>query len=131
MSVSTWVIVGSIVTATVIGGGVFYYRRKKSLDNLFNQIYLDSKQMPKQKKNSFLLLMFKQSISASKKKGDSASFTNKMQNPKYLNVQLIHMSTILKDTSKVKDKKMKRALALYKSYLHWEQVKNTAAKKAK
>lgn len=128
MHLTAW-IVGTVVSATVVGGIIFYRKRKKSLDEFFGQIYLDSKQIPKQKKNSFLLLMFKESVSASKKKGDMSSFANKIQNPKYLNVQLIQMATILKDPSKVKDKKMKKALTLYDSYLKWEKIKIAESKK--
>jgi len=131
MSVTTWVIVGSVLTATIVGGVVFYRHRKKGLDELFNQVYFQSKQMPKKKKNSFLLLMFKETVSTSKKKGDMSSFAHKIQNPKYLNVQLIQMGTILKDPSKIKDKKIKRALTLYNSYLNWEKAKNSESTKSK
>ncbi|MCT4660885.1 MAG: hypothetical protein N4A40_03415 [Tissierellales bacterium] len=135
MSSTAWIITGSVLVATAIGGVVLYRHRKKSLDTFFNQVYMQSKQIPKKKKNGFLLLMFKESVLSSKKKGkakgDMTSFTNKLQNPKYLNVQLVQMSSILRDRSKVKDKKMKRALALYDSYFQWEKKQQAAAEKEK
>lgn len=75
--------------------------------------------------------MFKESVLASKNKSKQSSFTSKLQNPKYLQVQLVQMSSILKDPSKVEDKVMKRALTLFKSYQQWEKEKNEKAKNEK
>lgn len=120
-----------IILALVIGAGaVFYYYKKRNLEKFFNQIYEEAKQVPKQKKNSFLLLMFKESVSASKNKSNSSTLASKLKNPKYLNIQLVQMSRILKDTSNVEDKTIKKALNLLKVYQTWEKEKIAKNKKA-
>ncbi|AKL96486.1 hypothetical protein CACET_c30420 [Clostridium aceticum] len=115
--------VGAILGLLISGGAAFYYYRKRNLEKFFNQIYQEAKRVPRQKKNSFLLLMFKESLSASLKKSNAASFSNKLQNPKYLEFQLLQMSNILKDSSKVQDKLTKRSLTLLKDYQTWEKAK--------
>ncbi len=122
MELSTGLIIGVIVLL-IVAGGVFYYYKKRNLEQLFNQLHQESKQLPKKKKNSFLLLMFKESLSTPIKKSKQASHSNKLRNPKYLQVQLVQMSKILKDTSKVEDKTIKRALKLLDSYKEWEKAK--------
>ncbi len=104
-------------------GVVFYlnYNRKRNLDKLFQQVAESLKSIPKQKKNNFLLFMFKDSMSASKKKTKSTSALEKNMSPKQLEIQMIQMSTILKDRSKVTDKKTKNALKLLDDYLAWEK----------
>ena len=72
--------------------------------------------------------MFKESIESSKKKSKKDLKKSKtgaeiFNNQKYVEVQLIKMGNILKDTSKVKDKTIKRSLALLKEYLAWEKEK--------
>lgn len=128
---TTVLTVGGIITLGVGAGAAFLYYKKRKLDTFFAQICEETKQVPKQKKNSFLLLMFKESVLASSKKSNSSSFANKLQNPKFLNVHLIQMATILKDPSNVKDKNMKKALNLYKGYQAWETAKWKKAKAEK
>ncbi|QAT42772.1 hypothetical protein EQM06_05750 [Aminipila luticellarii] len=65
--------------------------------------------------------MFKESmISAKNKKSNPQS---RMNNPKFLEAQLIQMGSILKDPSKVTDKKMKQVLRMYDTYIQWEKSK--------
>ena len=128
MSNTTIIIVGTILVLAGFGAA-FYYYRKQNLEKFFSEVFEAAKQAPKQKKNSFLLFMFKESLSASKDKKDAASFASKFNNKKYVEIQLIQMSNILKDTSKVEDKMMKRALDLLSSYQKWEQAKLLNAKK--
>ncbi|AOY74625.1 hypothetical protein [Clostridium formicaceticum] len=115
--------VGAILGLLISGGAAFYYYRKRNLEKFFNQIYEEVKKVPKQKKNSFLLLMFKESLSASINKSNTNSFANKLQNRKYLDFQLAQMSNILKDSSKVQDKLIKRSLNLLKDYQTWEKAR--------
>ncbi|MTI69674.1 MAG: hypothetical protein FH751_05390 [Firmicutes bacterium] len=121
-------IVGAILILVIGVTIAFYYYRKRNLEKLFNQVYESSKQIPKQKKNSFLLLMFKESLSSSRK-SNKTSISAKLNNPKYLEVQLVQMSRILKDSSKTQDKTIKRALTLLKDYKKWEKEKTTKDKK--
>jgi len=116
-------IVGAILILVVGAVAAFYFYKKRNLEKLFNQIYEEAKKVPKQKKNSFLLLMFKESLSTSIKKSDKSSFSSKLQNPKYLEIQLMQMSKILKDSSKAQDKIIKRSLTLLSNYQTWEKAK--------
>ena len=129
MNNTTIIVVGTILILAVLGAA-FYYYRKQNLEKFYSEVFEAAKQVPKQKKNSFLLLMFKESLSASKNKKDATSFASKFNNKKYVEIQLIQMSNILKDTSKVEDKMIKRALDLLKSYQAWELAKIDNAKKA-
>jgi hypothetical protein len=88
---------------------------------MFEQISESSKQMPKQKRHSYLLFMFKESILATKNK--KTNLQSRMNNSKFVESQLIQMGSILKDRSKVTDKNMKRALQTYDAYLQWENSK--------
>ncbi|MBN2259845.1 MAG: hypothetical protein JW702_04845 [Clostridiales bacterium] len=128
------VIIG-IITILVIGAAIaIHYYKKRNIAKLFDQVYETSKQVPKQKKNSFLLLMFMETMAESKKKSKSSANSNKLNNQKYLEIQLVKMSKILKDSSKVKDKTTKQSLALLKDYLAWEeekQNKNSLSKQNK
>jgi len=123
MNINSVFIVVGILLLVVGVGAAFYFYRKRSLEKFFNQIYEESKQVPKQKKNSFLLLMFKESLSASKNKSDQSAFASRLKNPKYLNIQLVHMSRILKDTSNITDKTIKKSLNLLSAYQAWEKAK--------
>lgn len=118
------IIIGVLLVVAV--GVVLYlnYNRKRSLDQLFEQVAEALKSIPKQKKNNFLLFMFKDSMSASKKKSKTPSALEKNMSPKQLEIQMIQMSTILKDRSKATDKKTKNALKLLDDYLAWEKKKN-------
>jgi len=129
MNINSVFTVVAILVLVVGAGAAFYYYRKRNLEKFFNQIYEESKQVPKQKKNSFLLLMFKESLSASKKKSDKSAFASRLKNPKYLNIQLVQMSRILKDTSNVQDKTIKKSLNLLSAYQTWEKAKVAKEKK--
>lgn len=118
-------IVGVILVLLISGGAAVYYYRKRNLEKFFNQIYEEMKQVPNQKKNSFLLLMFKESLSSTKNK----SSNSKLQNRKYLDIQLIQMANILKDSSNVQDKLIKRSLNLLNDYQAWEKGKMAEDKK--
>ncbi len=63
----------------------------------------------------------------SKKK--AAANANKLNNPKYLQIQLMQMSKILKDTTVVKDKKIKQSLQLLTEYHVWEKELRESMKK--
>lgn len=123
MDITSTVTIGTIISLTIGAGVIFYHYKKRNLEKFFTQTHEMAKQVPKQKKNSFVLLMFKESLSASKNKKAKNSLSSRLNNPKYLNIQLIQMSNILKNRSKVNDKKMKKALNLLNNYQTWEAAK--------
>ncbi|MBN7772623.1 hypothetical protein [Clostridium aminobutyricum] len=126
MHIPTWVIILGIFILANIGLIVYSRIRTKQLYKMFEQVFESSKQVPKQKKHSFLLFMFKESVVASKnKKVDPQS---RMNNLKFVESQLLQMGSILKDPSKVTDKKMKQALKMYDAYIKWEKSKFQTAK---
>ena len=125
----TLAIIGGVAVLTVGAGIALYSFKKRNITKLFEQAYETSKQVPKQKKNSFLLLIFTEAISTSKKKSEASA--NKLNNPKYLELQLMKMSKILKDGSDNQDKKTKQALRLLKNYLEWEEQKNATDSNSK
>jgi len=119
MDSTTWIMT-FVALGLAAGGGVFYYRRRSiQVQQFFEQIMVTAKQVPHQKKSGFILLMLKESILASKSK--KAAAPRKMNDPRQLEAQMIQMSSILKDRSRVSDKNMKRALQTYDSYLAWEK----------
>lgn len=122
------IIIGIILVAVVVGAVFFYLKKKKGMDMMFLQVYESAKQIPKQKRQSFLLLMFNENIQASKSKNPSPS--GKLNNPKYLEMQMMIMSNIIKDRTKATDKNIKRALQLFDAYLAWEKSFNSKDKKA-
>jgi hypothetical protein len=127
----TMVIIGGS-TVLVIGAVVaLYFSKKRNMTKLFDQAYESLKQVPKQKKKSFLLLMFMEAVSTSKKKSNSDIDANKLNNPKYLDLQLMKMSKILKDGSNNQDKKTKQALSLLKNYQEWEEKKKSSDQESK
>ncbi|SRR6056297_1336496 len=129
---NTNMIIAIAITIAAIGAAIAaYYYKKKKLKELFEQAYEYAKQVPKQKKNSVLLLMFMEAVSASKNKSKSSAGNNKLSNPKYFEIQLIQMSKILKSDKKSRDKKTKRAFRLLKDYQAWEEAKNSNDVKAK
>ena len=128
MDITSAFTVGAIISITVVAGITFYRYKKRNFENFFTQAYEMTKQVPKQNKNSFLLLIFKESLSSSKSKIAKNSLSNKLNNPKYLNIQLVQMSNILKNRSKVKDKTIKKALKLLSTYQTWETAKFTKDK---
>ncbi len=122
MDTTTWIIIGAVI---IIGAGAgLYYYRKRTLLKMFQEVYQNSAQIPKQNKNSFLLLMFKESMTKpkdkTKKPGDN------LKNQKFVQIQMIKMNKVLKDTASVKDKPTKRALVLLNDYLAWEKKINQA-----
>lgn len=121
MDMTSMIIIGVIAVLGIGAAVALHFYKKKNITKLFEQVYISSKQIPKQKKNSFLLLMFMETMSASFKKSKTTASMNKLNNPKYLEFQLIQMSKILKDSSNVKDKKTKQSLRLLKDYMAWEQ----------
>jgi len=122
-------IVGAILSVSVVAGVIFYRNRKNNLEKFFEQLSMETRQVPKQKKSSFLLLMFRESLLAAKNKSGKTSFNSKLQNPKYLDIQLAQMSYILKDPSKSKDKVIKKSLTLLNHYYVWEKAKISKDKK--
>ncbi|WP_026477105.1 hypothetical protein [Alkaliphilus transvaalensis] len=122
MNTTTILVIGTVIIILGLAIAYFYFK-KQNLEKFYHQVFEQAKQVPKQKRNSFLLLMFKESLAASMKKSNKNSYANKFQNPKYLDIQLVQMSNILKDPSKVQDKVMKRALDLFKNYQTWEKAK--------
>lgn len=123
---NTSMIIIAVITALLLAAIIaIYFYKKKNILKLFEQVYETSKQVPKQKKNSFLLLLFNETLSESLKKTKSNTNIAKLNNPKYLDIQLMKMSNILNDSSNVKDKTMKQSLNLLKDFLKWEEAKNT------
>lgn len=123
---NTSMIIIAVITVLLLGAIIaIYFYKKKNILKLFEQVYETSKQVPKQKKNSFLLLLFYETLSESLKKTKSSTNMAKLNNPKFLEIQLVKMSKILKDSSDVKDKTMKQSLNLLKDYLKWEEEKNS------
>lgn len=121
MHTTTWITILVILILVILGLIFYLHIRKKRMNQMFEQVFDSSKQVPKQKKHSFLLFMFKESILSAKNK--KANPQSRMNNQKYVESQLIQMGSILKDPSKVTDKKMKQALQLYNTYLKWEKSK--------
>jgi|GEM_PF-900053 len=130
MSNTSMIVLGIVIVLAIAAAVTYYIFRKRNLDKMFNDVYVTSKQIPKQKRTSYLLLMFQTSIAASKNKDTTpeAAYA-KLNNPKYLELQLIKMSTYIKDRAKVKDKTIKKSLQMLDAYLIWE--KNKLAKEAK
>ncbi len=130
MDLTTTLIVGTVITAVVVGAVYALNQyKKRNIDKLFNQLYDMSKDVPKQKKRSFLLLMFKETLTPKKK--NKPTINDRLNNQKYIEVQLIQMTNILKDTSAVKDKTLKNALGLLKDYSIWENAKIAKSKEKK
>ena len=130
MESTTMIIIGVVIA---LGIGAFFainHYKKKNTALLFEQVYLASRQAPKQKKNSFVLLMFKETLASSFNKKKTEASTAKLNNPKYLEIQMMQMSKILKDSSNVQDKATKRALVMLKEYQAWEIEKKAKAKQA-
>lgn len=130
MDITNMVIIGAIATVGIGSAVAWYYYKRRNLVALFDHVHETSKQIPKQKKNSFRLFMFKEALSASKKKSKSTTGAGKLNNPKYIEIQMMQMSQILKDRSKVQDKTIKKSLLLLDDYLAWEEKKNAKAKQS-
>jgi len=125
---NTTITVIIIVAVLAIAGIVAsYFFKKRNMEKLYTDAYENVKKVPKKKKKAFLLLMFREAMAASKKKGASQGQLN---NPKYLEIQMLQMSKALKDPEAVSDKFTKRALTLLTSYLKWEEEKIAESKKS-
>lgn len=107
------------------GAIAWYYYRKKSAIRLYEEVFEQAKQVPKQKRMNFLLMMFRDSVAAQKKKTQSMA---RYSNPKYVEAQLLLMNKALKDRKSVKDKNLKKALIILDNYLSWEKKKFSAKK---
>lgn len=121
MDSTIWIIIGAVLIGAIGGFAVYYRKKTKEMHQLFEQVQENVRQVPKQKTQSFILLMFKETVRASKSK--TVVSPGRFNDPKILEAQLIQMSSILKDRSKVSDKQMKQALHLYDSYAAWEKKK--------
>lgn len=130
MDLTNWIIVGVIAAIGVAATVALIHYKKKNVEKLFLQVYETSRQVPKAKKNSFLLLMFKETLSSSTSKAKAQKSMTRLNNPKYLEIQMMQMSKILKDSSNVKDKTMKRSLRMLTDYLAWEEEKRAKDKQA-
>lgn len=127
MENSTIVIIVVVIAMLLVGGFIaLQFYKKKNLDTLFEQIYFSAMQIPKKKKKAFLLLMFIDTLNTQSRKAKKNNVTTKLNNPKYVDFQMIKMTKILKDSSDVKDKTTKQALNLLKEYLTWEEKKRNA-----
>lgn len=130
MDLTTTLIVVGAITAVAVGAffGLNYYK-KRNIEKLFNQVYDMAKQVPKQKKHSFLLFIFKETMT--KRKKNDPTINDRLNNQKYIEVQLIQMTNVLKDSTGVTDKTLKSALSLFKDYLAWEKAKAAKANEKK
>ena len=121
MDSTKWIIIiGVVLVAIIVAAILFYRKRQKAMTQGFEQIAEMLKQVPKQKKQSFILYSYRESARAGKNKN---ALQNKMNDPKYVEIQLLQMNLILKDRTKAKDKKTKQALQMYDAYLAWEKSK--------
>lgn len=121
MDMTKWIILGVVIVGLIVAAVLFFLKRQKSLNQGFEQLIVMLKQVPNQKKQGFILLTFLESIKADKNKKANAG--SKMNDQKYMEVQLLQMNMILKDRTKAKDKKTKRALQMYDTFIRWEKSK--------
>ncbi len=121
MTTQTWMIyIGLAVLGSLVVG--YFYYRKKLETKLFDEVFEQSKMIPKQKKNTFLLMIFRDTVANQKKKAKTQSMA-KYTNPKYVEAQMLIMKKALNNRANVKDKNMKKALTLLDAYLIWEKKK--------
>jgi len=125
MNSTTTTIIVTLLVIGIAGAIGLYYYRKRSLVKLFEEVYMNAHQIPKQNKKSFLLLMFKESLSKPKDKSKQPG--DNLKNQKFVQVQMIQMNRILKDNSLAKDKVTKRALLILADYEKWEKEKTNKA----
>ncbi len=124
MDSTVWIIIGIILVGAIVGGVFYYRKRSKEMFQMFAQVQEQVKQVPNQKRQSFTLLMFRESVRAAKSKTPVSQ--SRFTDPKILDAQLVQMSSILKDRSKVTDKQMKQALQMYDSYVAWLKKNKTS-----
>lgn len=119
-----WIILAILLVIAVVAIVGLRIFKKKQMEKFFTQLSMESQMVPKQKRRSFILLMFKESmVNAKKAKKDPTAVFAKMQNPKYLDMQLMQMSVLLKNPDKATDKNTKKALMLFKQFEIWEKKK--------
>ena len=126
MDLTKWIILGVGLVAIIVGAFLFIRKRQKALNQGFEQVAEMLKQVPKQKKQSFVLFVYRESAKAGKNK--NVNLQSKLNDHKYVEVQLLQMNMILKDRKKAKDKKTKQALQMYDAYLAWEKSKASKSK---
>jgi len=126
MDYTIWIIIGVGLVAIIVAAVLFLRKRQKTAIQGFEQINEMLKQVPKQKRQSYVLFMYRESARAGK--NNDASLQKKMNDPKYVDVQLLQMNMILKDRTKAKDKKTKQALQMYDAYQTWEKSKAAKSK---
>lgn len=119
-------IIALVLVAGFIGINIF---NKFRMGKLFAQISMTSQQVPRQKRNSFILLMLVETIAASKKRSKTTS--SKLNNQKYIEIQMMQMSKILNKSSQPQDKTTKQALKLLTTFHKWEAKKRGLVEKAK
>lgn len=131
MSTTTMIVLAVITVLVILAGiGVHFYK-KKNIAKLFESIQFNMHQVPKNKKNGFILLMLMETMTAPMNKSKAAAQMSKLNNPKYLNIQMLKMNNILSNPDDVTDKRTKQALKLHKQYKAWEENKrNEKAKTA-
>jgi len=117
-------IIGVVVILLAVGFFLLTKFNKKRMDALFMQISMTVHQVPKQKKKSFILLMLMETLSASKNK--SKTMPSKLNNQKYINMQMLQMSKLLKEGPNPKDKMARNALKLLNDYYKWEDNKRNS-----
>ena len=124
MDFNIFMVVGIIAVVLIAGYVGLIFFNKSRMGKLFEQIYQSAKQVPKQKKNSFVLLMLVETISSSRK--GSKTTSSKLNNQKYIEFQMIQMSRILNKSVSPPDKRTKQALKMLSNYQNWEASKKVS-----
>lgn len=124
MDFNIFIVVGIIAVVLIAGYVGLIFFNKSRMSKLFEQIYQSAKQVPKQKKNSFVLLMLVETISSSRK--GSKTTSSKLNNQKYIEFQMIQMTRILNKSVSPPDKRTKQALKMLGNYQNWEANKKVS-----
>ncbi|MCT4632416.1 MAG: hypothetical protein N4A76_06735 [Firmicutes bacterium] len=126
---NNWMIAGIVVVIVIGALAALYFNRKRGMEQLFQHVYDNARQVPGKKRKSFLLFMFRETITTPRNKKKAAAHASKLNNRVYVETQMVKMTNILKDTSKVTDKTIKRALTMLQQYYIWEKAKREEEKK--
>jgi len=121
MDKNLMIIIGIALLIIIGMVAAVYFIKRKNITKFFEQISIHTKQVPKSKKASFILLMITQTLAGSNKK-TRASLSANMNNQKFVEVQLLKMTKILKDPTGDHDKRTMQALDLFKKYQAWEEL---------
>lgn len=124
-----FIIIGVVIAIIAVGYVGLAIFNKRRMSKLFLQIQMNANQVPKQKKKNFILLMLMETLSASKKKNKTSP--NRLNNQKYVDIQMIKMSKLLNPSTVVKDKKAKHAIRLLQAYYNWEDKQRGIVKSGK